>query len=68
MWYNQLPSWVANGQFTAADLTTVIQNHCSTLVSHYKGQVCTYISFLDRVTEYDVDMLSYDRLVGRRQR
>ncbi|OJT02462.1 Endo-1,4-beta-xylanase C [Trametes pubescens] len=39
VWYNQLPSWVANGQFTAADLTTVIQTHCSTLVSHYKGQV-----------------------------
>ncbi|KAI0749692.1 endo-1,4-beta-xylanase C precursor [Daedaleopsis nitida] len=42
VWYNQLPSWVANGQFTAADLTTVIQNHCSTLVSHYKGQVYSW--------------------------
>lgn len=39
VWYNQLPSWVANGKFTTADLTTVIQTHCSTLVSHYKGQV-----------------------------
>ncbi|CDO75179.1 hypothetical protein BN946_scf184866.g20 [Trametes cinnabarina] len=28
VWYNQLPSWVANGQFTAADLTDVIQTHC----------------------------------------
>ncbi|TFK83955.1 glycoside hydrolase family 10 protein [Polyporus arcularius HHB13444] len=42
VWYNQLPSWVSNGQFTAADLTTVIQNHCSTLVSHYKGQVYSW--------------------------
>ncbi|KAI0359710.1 hypothetical protein OH77DRAFT_1394940 [Trametes cingulata] len=39
VWYNQLPSWVANGQFTAADLTDVIQTHCGTLVGHYKGQV-----------------------------
>lgn len=43
VWYNQLPSWVSNGQFTAADLTTVIQNHCGTLVSHFKGQVCEYM-------------------------
>ena len=42
MWHNQLPSWVSNGQFTAADLTTVIQNHCGTVVGHYKGQVCEY--------------------------
>ena len=39
VWYNQLPSWVSNGQFTAAQLTTIIQNHCGTLVGHYKGQV-----------------------------
>lgn len=39
VWYNQLPSWVANGQFTAADLTDVITTHCGTLVGHYKGQM-----------------------------
>ena len=39
MWYNQLPSWVSNSGFTAAQLTSVIQNHCSTLVGRYKGQV-----------------------------
>ncbi|PIL35441.1 hypothetical protein GSI_02168 [Ganoderma sinense ZZ0214-1] len=42
VWYNQLPSWVSSGQFTAADLTTVIQNHCGTLVGHYKGQVYSW--------------------------
>ncbi|KIK63548.1 glycoside hydrolase family 10 protein [Collybiopsis luxurians FD-317 M1] len=39
VWYNQLPSWVANGVFTAAQLTTIIQNHCGTLVSHYAGEI-----------------------------
>nr|B7SIW2.1 RecName: Full=Endo-1,4-beta-xylanase C; Short=Xylanase C; AltName: Full=1,4-beta-D-xylan xylanohydrolase C; Flags: Precursor [Phanerodontia chrysosporium]ABZ88799.1 endo-1,4-beta-xylanase C precursor [Phanerodontia chrysosporium] len=39
VWYNQLPSWVSSGSFTAAQLTSIIQNHCSTLVTHYKGQV-----------------------------
>ncbi|KAI0648974.1 endo-1,4-beta-xylanase C precursor [Trametes meyenii] len=42
VWYNQLPSWVSNGKFTAADLTDVIQTHCSTLVSRYKGQVYSW--------------------------
>ncbi|KAH9902641.1 endo-1,4-B-xylanase A [Cubamyces lactineus] len=39
VWYNQLPSWVSNGKFTAAQLTDIIQTHCGTLVGHYKGQV-----------------------------
>ena len=39
VWHSQLPSWVENGQFTAAELTSVVQSHCSTLVGHYKGQV-----------------------------
>ncbi|RPD74956.1 endo-1,4-beta-xylanase C precursor [Lentinus tigrinus ALCF2SS1-7] len=42
VWHNQLPSWVSSGSFTAADLTTVIQNHCGTVVGHYKGQVYSW--------------------------
>ncbi|KAH9945064.1 endo-1,4-B-xylanase A [Epithele typhae] len=38
VWYNQLPSWVSSGGFSAAQLTSVIQTHCSTLLTHYKGQ------------------------------
>ncbi|KAI0342689.1 endo-1,4-beta-xylanase A precursor [Trametopsis cervina] len=36
VWHNQLPSWVSSGTFTAAQLTSILQNHCSTLVSRYK--------------------------------
>ncbi|GJE94607.1 endo-1,4-beta-xylanase [Phanerochaete sordida] len=42
VWYNQLPSWVSSGSFTAAQLTSIIQNHCSTLVGHYKGQIYSW--------------------------
>lgn len=42
VWYSQLPAWVSGGTFTKADLTTVIQNHCSTLVGHFKGQVYSW--------------------------
>ncbi|EKM58507.1 glycoside hydrolase family 10 protein [Phanerochaete carnosa HHB-10118-sp] len=42
VWYNQLPSWVSSGNFTAAQLTSIIQNHCSTLVGHYQGQIYSW--------------------------
>ncbi|KAI0322738.1 beta-1,4-endoxylanase [Amylostereum chailletii] len=39
VWHNQLPSWVSNGGFNAATLTSIIQTHCGTVVGHYKGQM-----------------------------
>ncbi|RDB25725.1 Endo-1,4-beta-xylanase C [Hypsizygus marmoreus] len=39
VWYNQLPSWVSSGGFNNATLTSILQNHCGTLVGHYKGQI-----------------------------
>ncbi|KAI0091083.1 endo-1,4-B-xylanase A [Irpex rosettiformis] len=42
VWHNQLPSWVSSGSFTSAQLTSIIQNHCSTLVGHYKGQIYSW--------------------------
>ncbi|KAJ3557946.1 hypothetical protein NM688_g1204 [Phlebia brevispora] len=40
VWYNQLPSWVSSGNFNATELASIVQNHCGTVVAHYKGQVC----------------------------
>ncbi|KAI0696913.1 glycoside hydrolase superfamily [Cytidiella melzeri] len=42
VWHNQLPSWVSSGSFTADQLTAIIQNHCGTLVGHYKGQIYSW--------------------------
>ncbi|KAF9466619.1 endo-1,4-beta xylanase [Collybia nuda] len=39
VWHNQLPAWVTNGNFDNATLTSIVQNHCSTLVAHYKGKI-----------------------------
>ncbi|KAI0666612.1 endo-beta-1,4-glucanase [Trametes maxima] len=39
VWHQQLPSWVTAGNFNAQQLTSIVQNHCSTLVSHFKGQI-----------------------------
>ncbi|GLB40266.1 putative candidate xylanase, Glycoside hydrolase family 10 [Lyophyllum shimeji] len=42
VWHNQLPSWVTSGNFDNATLTSIVQTHCSTVVGHYKGQICKY--------------------------
>ncbi|CAK5284872.1 unnamed protein product, partial [Mycena citricolor] len=42
VWYNQLPGWVTATNFTAAQLTSIVQTHCSTVVKHYAGQVYSW--------------------------
>ncbi|EMD31601.1 glycoside hydrolase family 10 protein [Gelatoporia subvermispora B] len=44
VWYNQLPSWVTSTSWSKSDLLSVVQTHCSTIVSHYKGQVWDVIN------------------------
>ncbi|KAJ7875650.1 glycosyl hydrolase family 10 protein [Mycena leptocephala] len=38
VWHNQLPAWVS-AITSASDLTTVIQNHVTTLVMRFKGKI-----------------------------
>ncbi|KAF7771591.1 CAZyme family GH10 [Agaricus bisporus var. burnettii] len=40
VWHSQLPNWVTSGNFDNSTLLSIVQNHCSTLVSHYRGQMC----------------------------
>ncbi|PIL33690.1 hypothetical protein GSI_04314 [Ganoderma sinense ZZ0214-1] len=42
VWYNQLPDWLSNGTFTAPELAFIVERHCFTLVSHYRGQVYSW--------------------------
>jgi len=38
-WQNQLPSWVSSGGFNNATLVSILQNHVTNVVSHYKGKI-----------------------------
>ncbi|KAF7345823.1 Beta-xylanase [Mycena venus] len=38
VWHNQLPAWVSSIT-SASDLTAVIQNHVTTLVTRFKGKI-----------------------------
>ncbi|KAJ3900340.1 endo-beta-1,4-glucanase [Lentinula edodes] len=44
VWGSQLPSWVSDSGFDNATLISVMQNHVSTVIGHYKGQMLTYLT------------------------
>ncbi|MER7926348.1 endo-1,4-beta-xylanase [Streptomyces sp. NPDC096057] len=42
VWHNQNPSWLTNGTWTSAQLSSLLQNHISTEVGRYKGQITAW--------------------------
>nr|WP_037918373.1 endo-1,4-beta-xylanase [Actinacidiphila yeochonensis] len=39
VWYNQLPSWLTSGNFTSDQLRTILRQHITSEVSHFKGKI-----------------------------
>ncbi|WP_353387890.1 endo-1,4-beta-xylanase [Thermobispora bispora] len=39
VWHSQLPSWVSNGNWTASELTQVMENHISNVAGRYRGKL-----------------------------
>ncbi|WP_409468812.1 endo-1,4-beta-xylanase [Streptomyces sp. HC307] len=39
VWHSQLPSWLANGNFSASELNTILKKHIDTTVGRYKGKI-----------------------------
>ncbi|MBO1330927.1 endo-1,4-beta-xylanase [Streptomyces sp. VRA16 Mangrove soil] len=39
LWHNQLPSWLTSGTWTADELRSILKNHITHVVKHYKGKV-----------------------------
>ncbi|MER6629368.1 endo-1,4-beta-xylanase [Streptomyces sp. NPDC000987] len=42
VWHSQNPSWLTNGSWTSAQLRSLLQNHISTEVGHYKGRIAAW--------------------------
>lgn len=39
VWYQALPAWVTNGGFNATQLSAILQDHITTVLTHYAGKV-----------------------------
>ncbi|MEU5095783.1 endo-1,4-beta-xylanase [Streptomyces sp. NPDC020996] len=42
VWHSQNPSWLTNGSWTTAQLSSLLQNHISTEVGRYKGRIAAW--------------------------
>ena len=42
VWHSQLPSWVADGNFTPDQLRGVMRDHINTTMGRYRGQIDTW--------------------------
>jgi len=42
VWHSQNPSWLTNGTWTSAQLSSLLQNHISTEVGRYKGKIAAW--------------------------
>jgi endo-1,4-beta-xylanase len=42
VWHAQLPGWLTGGNFSAAQVTTIMQQHIATEVGRYKGRVAVW--------------------------
>ena len=39
VWHRQIPAWLANGNYTPAELSKLLETHIKTVVAHYRGKV-----------------------------
>jgi endo-1,4-beta-xylanase len=42
VWHSQNPSWLTNGSWTSAQLSSLLQNHIGTEVGRYKGEIAAW--------------------------
>ncbi len=42
VWHRQIPSWLANGSYTPAQLSTLLETHIRTVVGHYRGKILAW--------------------------
>jgi GH35 family endo-1,4-beta-xylanase len=63
VWYNQLPSWVTSGNFDATELSSIVVNHCSTIVGYWAGKMYAHLFIVcDVVHNTDMKILLVVRI------
>jgi endo-1,4-beta-xylanase len=51
VWHRQNPPWLAEGHYTAEQLTQILERHIKTVVSHYRGKVFAWDVFNEAFDE-----------------
>lgn len=51
LWGQYNPGWLTNGQFTAAQLQSILENHITTVMTHYRTQFPGIVTTWDVVNE-----------------
>jgi endo-1,4-beta-xylanase len=57
VWYKVLPSWLTDGNFSRQEAMTILHDHISTVVSHYRGQVSDW-DVVNEGLNYDGTLLN----------
>ncbi|WP_345800107.1 endo-1,4-beta-xylanase [Microbacterium sp. AZCO] len=39
VWHNQLPTWLTSGNFSPAELRSILEDHVKTVASHFAGRI-----------------------------
>ncbi|WP_329260502.1 endo-1,4-beta-xylanase [Actinoallomurus sp. NBC_01490] len=42
VWHNQLPNWLTSANWSATQLTSILENHIANVAGHYKGKVYSW--------------------------
>lgn len=42
VWYNQLPGWLTNGNFTRDEVINLLRDHINTVMGRYKGRILAW--------------------------
>jgi endo-1,4-beta-xylanase len=62
VWAQNLPNWIAGGNYSSAQTASILQEHINTVVGHYKGKLVDWDvvnEALSNAAPYGLDQTSY---------
>jgi endo-1,4-beta-xylanase len=51
VWHQQLPEWLTSGEWSRQELMDILQNHITTVVTHYRGKIIAWDVINEGITD-----------------